>query len=103
MAMISPMLWRSNSPSMWDDVFSVRRDFDRLLSRFAGGQGEALSAWAPSVDVEEGKDEIVVTAELPGVHPDDVMVSVENGILTVAGEKREDREQTGPDSNTYII
>ena len=103
MAMISPTLWRSSSPSMWDDVFSVRRDFDRLLNRFAGGQGETLSAWAPSVDVEESPDEIVVTAELPGVQPDDVIVTVENGVLTVAGEKRDEREETGPDSNTYIV
>jgi HSP20 family protein len=101
--MIYPTLWRSNSSSMWDDAFSVRRDFDRLLNRFAGGQGETLSAWAPSVDVEESRDEIVVTAELPGVQPDDVNVTVENGILAINGEKREERQETGADANTYVI
>ena len=101
--MITPTLWRTSAPSMWDEVFSVRRDFDRLLNRFAGGQGETLSAWAPSVDVEENPQEILVTAELPGVQPDDVNVTVENGILAISGEKREERQENGADSNTYIV
>jgi len=102
-AMIYPMLRWNNSPSVWEDVFSVRRDFDRLLNRFAGGAGETLSAWAPSVDVEESRDEIVVTAELPGVQPDDVNVTVENGILSISGEKRDERQEGAPESSGYMI
>src|SRR5689334_5134253 len=99
-----PTLWRTTAPSMWDDIFTVRRDFDRLLDRFAGGSsGETLSAWAPVVDVQENANEITITAELAGVEPDDVHVTVQNGILTISGEKHDEHKEGTPDSSTYVI
>ena len=47
-----------------------------------------IAAWAPSVDVSEREDAYVVRAELPGVSKDDVQVSLENGVLTIEGEKK---------------
>jgi HSP20 family protein len=99
-----PTLWRNAAPSVWDDIFTVRHDFDRLLDRFAGGNtSETLSAWAPVVDVHENTNEITITAELPGVDPDDVHVTVQNGVLTVSGEKNDERKEGSPDSNSYVI
>jgi HSP20 family protein len=50
-------------------------------------------AWAPAVSVEETQDELVLTAELPGVKPEDVDVQLESNILTIRGEKREERKE----------
>ena len=51
-----------------------------------------MSQWAPSVDVYETENDIVVKAELPGVQQKDVNVSFENNILTIRGERCMDNE-----------
>ena len=50
-------------------------------------------AWNPSVDIFENKDQIVLEAELPGLKPEDVNISIENNVLTIRGEKREERTE----------
>ena len=52
-------------------------------------------AWAPRVDIQETEKEYVLTASLPGVKKDDVKVSVEEGVLTISGERREEKEEKG--------
>ena len=99
--MVYPTLWRRSAPSMWDDMFTVRRELDRLFDRY--GNGETLSAWAPTVDVKETGDEIVVHAELPGLNPEDVNVSVQNGVLTISGEKRDEREEGKGDTSYHVV
>jgi HSP20 family molecular chaperone IbpA len=47
-----------------------------------------IADWAPTVDVSESDDAYVVRAELPGVEKDDVHVSLDNGVLTIQGEKQ---------------
>ena len=47
-----------------------------------------IADWAPMVDVSESDDAYVVRAELPGVEKDDVHVSLDNGVLTIQGEKK---------------
>lgn len=50
--------------------------------------------WVPAVDIFEEKDRFVVRADLPGVNPDDIEVNMENGVLTVSGErKNEERSE----------
>lgn len=51
-------------------------------------QGEAF----PSVDVKESDAEVTVCAELPGIDPKDVELTLENGVLTIRGQKREEKE-----------
>ena len=68
---------------LFDDVF---RGFDS--SRFGGSRG----AW-PSVDVEETDREYRVTAELPGLEERDVEVLFQDGVLTVRGEKKLEKER----------
>jgi HSP20 family protein len=50
-------------------------------------------AWLPAVNVEETADELVLTAELPGLTEEDVELEVENNILTLRGEKSEERRE----------
>lgn len=58
------------------------------------GQGfAALAAWTPQIEVERRKDAMVIRADLAGVNPDDVDVTVENGVLTISGERRQERRE----------
>ena len=45
------------------------------------------TAWAPALDISERKDAYLVTVELPGVEPDDLQVTLEDGLLTIQGER----------------
>jgi HSP20 family protein len=52
------------------------------------GSGRATTtAWAPALDISERKDAYLVTVELPGVEPDDLEITLEDGLLTIQGER----------------
>ncbi|HKA08711.1 MAG TPA: Hsp20/alpha crystallin family protein [Gemmataceae bacterium] len=75
---------------------SFRREMDDLFDRFLrfdGDNGQATTAWAPQVDVEETEKEFLVKADLPGVDPKDVDIRVVDNVLTVRGGKEEKREE----------
>ena len=57
------------------------------------GQLTYGSNWVPPVSVEEKADEILLTAELPGMTEDSVEIDLENNVLTISGEKRDTREE----------
>src|SRR5438046_941440 len=77
MTMLYPTLWRTNAGSPTDELFSVRREVDRFFDRYFGGtSSQSLTPWTPVVDVHETADAIRVTAELPGLSPEDVNVTV---------------------------
>ncbi len=71
--------------------------FDRLFSEFlpavaadaAYGNGGAIS---PRVEIREEEDKIVLSAEIPGVAKDELKIEVDNRLLTLSGEKKEERE-----------
>jgi HSP20 family protein len=50
--------------------------------------------WAPAVDVAEQNGSLLVTAELPGMTKDDVEVDLSNGVLTISGSKKEEKDRT---------
>src|SRR3977135_2093132 len=52
-----------------------------------------LADWAPLADITEDEKEYVIKAELPDVKKDDVKVTVENGVLTISGERKFEREE----------
>jgi HSP20 family protein len=54
---------------------------------------ESLAVWTPSVDVEENDREYVVKADLPDVNRSDVKVSIEDGVLSVEGERTHEKEE----------
>ena len=78
--------------------FDPYREFasleDRLQRAFgqAERRDESLAAWAPPVDIAEEKDRILITAELPGFKPDEISIQTENGMLTLSGERRFEKE-----------
>lgn len=61
---------------------SVREDLKKM------GEGE----WAPAVDLAEDDENYTITADLPDVKKDDMKISVENGYLTLSGERRHESE-----------
>ncbi len=99
--MLYPTIWRGRAPNVWDEMFNIRNEFDRLLGR--RGDTEVTSAWCPVVDVREGKDELALQAELPGIRQDDVNVSVENGVLTISGQKKQEIEQGQEGSDYHLV
>ena len=62
-----------------------------------GGEQELLTVaeWSPSVDISEDDKEYAVKAELPEVKKEDVKVNVENGVLTITGERKFEQEEKG--------
>ncbi len=73
----------------------VNRLFSTNLTRAFDDDGIGRGAWAPSVDIYENKDQIVLEAELPGMKQDDFDLSIENNIITLRGERRfEKTEET---------
>jgi HSP20 family protein len=80
----------------WDLFEDLRAAQDEMLRATRGqswrpGQqfttGTAPAAWMPAVDISERKDAYLVAVELPGVKPDQVEITVEDGLLTIQGER----------------
>lgn len=88
-------------PRRADASRSLFRDWNRLedqMQRLLGGspvwEGEgAPFLLSPRVEFSESDGEFLLTAELPGVEPEDVHIDVEGNVLTLKGEKREVREK----------
>ena len=66
----------------------VNRLFSTNMTRAFDDEGIGRGAWAPSVDIYENKDQIVLEAELPGMKPEDFDLSIENNVLTLRGERK---------------
>jgi HSP20 family protein len=75
----------------WNDM---RREIDRLFDSALGGTFVG-SSWWPAMDLEESQNIVRLTFEVPGVSPEHLSVTVENGVLTVSGEKRSERQIEG--------
>ncbi len=74
-------------------VTTFKKEMDRLFDRFWDGGEEAPGAWDPKVDVTETKDSFTVKAEVPGIEPKDIQITLENGVLMLRGEKRQEKEE----------
>ena len=93
-----------NSLTPWSsrgEMTSFRREMDRLFDRFfEGWPFRALveeGQWAPSVDVSENAKAVIVKAEIPGMDPKAIDLSVHGNILTLRGERKKEHEEKGED------
>ena len=70
-------------------------DFDFLGRDNLTGDGSSVvtSNWSPAVDVKEETDRFVILADLPGVDPKEIEVSMENGVLSIRGERKAEKEE----------
>ena len=89
-----------------DGLVSFQREMNRLFDDFFRGFGAsplwdwgeretALDAFSPRVDVTETGKEVRVSAELPGMDEKDVSVEVDDGAVTIRGERKEEKEDKG--------
>ncbi|HEX2070645.1 MAG TPA: Hsp20/alpha crystallin family protein, partial [Thermoleophilaceae bacterium] len=73
------------------------QEFDRLFSRlFESGDargGTAVQRWMPPMDLMEADDHYVLRADLPGLSEEDVAIEVQDGTLTISGERSAERER----------
>ena len=92
------MLYRT-SPTA--PVFGLRREIDRLFED-TFGRGEGGTMWTPAVDVQENQNELRLDVELPGLNPEEVEITADNGVLTIRGEKQIERKE-GDDSRYHVV
>jgi HSP20 family protein len=76
------------------DCSGLRRQFNDLFERdfFHGDESTTVSCWTPATDIYESKDEYVFNVELPGISKDDVNIEFENGIFSINGARKEEKE-----------
>ena len=76
------------------------REVDRLFDAFFGQQERTGRRWVPPMDLVEADDHFVLKADLPGLRDEDVKIEVQDGTLTISGERKaehEARERLVPD------
>ncbi|MBV6415662.1 MAG: Spore protein SP21 [Steroidobacteraceae bacterium] len=85
----------------WEPFRSIEDAFGRLPSLFDRWQwmrdsdGETRFEWSPSADISETEAEYLVRAVLPAVKKEDVQVTYDDGMLTVSGERKQEKEAKG--------
>jgi HSP20 family protein len=82
--------------------YDLHSEMNRLFDETYGGlsrqperhqRAQHLTEWAPTVDVLTRDDDLVIRAELPGVRPEDVDITVQDRVLTISGERGEEQEE----------
>lgn len=88
----------------WGLLRQIQQDLNKSLNYFEGSGVEnadndssdiVTSHWRPAVDIREENDRFVIEADLPGVDPKDIEVTMENGVLTLKGERRFEKDTSG--------
>lgn len=74
----------------WSLLDQMRKEMER---HSAEGSSMATSDWVPAVDIKEEEDRFVILADIPGVDPNDIDVHMENGMLTIKGEKETEKKE----------
>ncbi len=87
----------------WDPYLELEEVSNRLNRMFArpstprtnGKETMVVADWAPSVDISETEGEYQIKAEIPDVKKEDVKVTLEDGVLTIQGERKHEKEEKG--------
>lgn len=90
-------------PLSWNHLDAFANRMNRIFGDTDFGNLTYASDWAPPVSVEERTDEILLTAELPGMTEDQVEISLENNVLTISGEKRDSREEGEAGGKFHLV
>ena len=80
----------------WGLLNQLHGEVDRLFNTRMGRYGEdgdqlATSDWVPAVDIREEDDRFVIHADVPGVDPKDIEVNMEDGVLSIKGERQSEK------------
>jgi HSP20 family protein len=90
-------------PSRWDpfkELDDITERFNRILGRLparreSGREAMTVADWVPTVDITEDDNEYVIKAEIPEVDKKNVKVTVQEGMLTIQGERKQEKEEKG--------
>jgi HSP20 family protein len=89
----------------WDplqEFVAMSHRLNRTISDpYAQRTEDSFGAWAPPVDIFEGQDQLVIRAEVPGVQLKDMDIRIENGVLTLHGERKHDTDIN--DANVHLM
>jgi len=80
----------------WSIFDQLRREMDHMSSLQQNGDSNssiATSDWAPAVDIKETNDAFIIEADIPGVDPKDIDVHMEEGVLSIRGEKESEKKE----------
>ncbi len=87
------------------DILNIQDEMSRLFNAFFTNtpdrtEGSTFS-WGPLVDISETDDEIKVIAEVPGMKKEDIKISIQDNVLTLRGEKKQEKEEK--DKNSHRV
>lgn len=86
----------SSFPSLMSEMSDLQQEINRLFqpSRFFGRESNVMvTDWIPAIDIKDEDNQYVIKADVPGVDPKDIEISMENGALTIKGKKETSREE----------
>lgn len=79
------------------DMLNIQDEMNRLFNTYfaKSSDKEEGMVWHPFVDISESNNEITVTAEVPGMTKEDIKVSIQDNVLTLSGEKKQEKQGKG--------
>ena len=78
----------------WSMLDQLRKEMERAFERNGGESGSVVTSdWTPAVDIKESDNAFTIVADIPGVDPKDIEVHMENGILTIKGERESEKKE----------
>ena len=78
----------------WSMLDQLRKEMDRVFeTRLPEEEGQSISDWVPAVDIKEEDSRFLIHADVPGVNPEDIEVNMENGVLTIKGQKETEKKE----------
>jgi HSP20 family protein len=94
--MIMKLARFQNTWSALDQLTSIRDEINRLFeSPLENGGSAGFDSWAPALDVYEDKDNVIVRAELPGMKKEAIEISLNENVITVSGERKNEKKYEG--------
>ena len=93
---------RNPTLSPWRELEEVSNRLARMFDESPVSTGGYGGNWIPRVNVVDTKDELLLSAELPGMTQDDISIELENNVLTISGEKNEQRTE-GDEERRYHL
>ena len=94
-------IMRYSPRNPWHELEQLTRGLGQVLGS-DWPTPAASGSWMPAINVEESGDELLVTAEVPGMNPNEIDVEIDNNILTIRGEKSEEHTE-GDDKKRYHV
>jgi HSP20 family protein len=104
---MSLIRYQTPSSVMWSSLnrwANLRDDLDTLLELpfLTGGsrQAQLFTGWTPALDLYQSNDNVVAIVELPGMRKEDIEISLQDGMLTIGGERKSEENGNGENART---